>query len=542
MPTVRPSRGHAQGPGPNCPIQYTVSPSEEERDKCIRALELLDLLPPEERAKARRSLLEWLDRWYDENNRLPWRYYTLRYGLHSPRYAAKFQAFHADGAQLRFIRAPNQVGKSWAAAAEIWFWATAKHPWQEIPEKWANPRQEKTILIVTGSDKNREGVYKALWALCPINELDWELTHYDSRNLWGVRNPVIIVPRTNVKVIFRSSNQDTDSLNSLTADFIWIDEPPERGTIDEIRRAGLAKRAPIVMTFTPVGEEGEDFTWLRHYVEGDKDAGIAPVGNWSQHQVAIPDCPWFDPEEQNERIGAIRPEQVPQRIYGEWEGIAIDRAFSHFDDRCTYGGSPIIGLPRADWRFVVSMDHGEKAETEVGVLLAYASEQPVYVLGEYISKTKTSAADDAHGLLELFAHVGIQPAEIALFVGDINSAGKEGRGASINRLIALALQEQAGLTYQPVFRIPKKYPGSVETEEKRINMAFQQKLLVVHRSAQRLIRSLRHYQGKGTKQDRNHKHAIDALRYGTQEIFNRLGYAKLYSSEYSGRVRHMRVL
>ena len=529
-------------PGPNCPIEYTVNPDREGRDNCVRALRELAKLPssPEiEELKTRG--LAWLDQWHRENDRLAWNYTTLRYGLSNPDYAPKFQAFHEDYRPLRFLRAPNQVGKSYAAAAEVYFYATGRHPWRTLPGKWSNPGIAKTILIVTGSDQNREGVFQALWNLCPIDQVDWIHTVYDTRNMWGKHNPIIVFKHTNTKIIFRASNQDTDSLNSLTVDGIWIDEPPKAGTIDEIRRAGLARRAWVIMSFTPVGALGEDFTWLRDYVEGDEDyrdtgIGQPPRGQWQQYVIGIPDCPWFSPEELEIRRETYTEEQTPQRLYGEWDSAVIDRAFTHYRET----GDLKTVLDR--WhrethpspervQYAVGIDHGEKAQTQVAVLIAYTTNDtlPAVILAEYVSKQKTTAAEDAVGIVEMLASVGLRPSHVTLWVGDINTGGKEAKGESLNRLLQRALPSPGGH-----IRIPNKYPGSVETEERRMNAAFKERRLLIHSRCKILMQSFRRYRGDGSPADKKLKHSLDAARYALQTVLDRMQVCMLYSHEYAG--------
>jgi len=330
----------AQGPGPNCPVRYSVDPSRDARDDCVSALRKLKDSPAAKfNTVAIRAAEKWLTQWNNEHNRL-FNYTTLAKGLRDATYAPKFQAFHADISKLKFVRGPNQFGKTFLCAAEIWFYFQAKHPWLELLAFWADPNIKKTILIVTGSDQNREGVYNALWETCPVDEVDWVNTHYDKRNKWGKQDPKIISKHTNVEVIFRASNQDVSSLQGFTVHVMWIDEPPQQDTVDELRRSTVAKDAICLMSFTPVGEAGQDFTWLRNYVEGDEEyrnsggtSGEPPIGDWSQHHITIDDCPWFSTDEVEKRRRAYRKEQIPQRLYGEWEGATIGARFGHFNEK-----------------------------------------------------------------------------------------------------------------------------------------------------------------------------------------------------------------
>ena len=128
----------AQGPGPNCPIRYTVDASREARDNCVFALRKLRNSPVAVlQQSAIRAAERWLHQWNNEHDRLL-NYSTLAKGLKNPQYAPKFQAFHADISKLKFVRGPNQFGKTFLCAAEIWFYFQAKHPWIELPAFWAD--------------------------------------------------------------------------------------------------------------------------------------------------------------------------------------------------------------------------------------------------------------------------------------------------------------------------------------------------------------------------------------------------------------------
>lgn len=534
------------GPGPNCPMVYTVAPEPEHRDRCLKALAKLRSAPQTaSTVSAIAAAEQWLAKWYKEHDRLTW-YYKTHQNLKDPSYAPAFAAIHRDTSDLLFLRGPNQVGKSYVGVAHCFYYARAKHPWRKISSKWADPTVAKTILIVTGSDKNREGVFQALWNLCPVDDIDWVSTHYDSRNGWGVRNPVIFFPRTNVKIIFRSSNQDTDSLNSLTADGIWIDEPPKAGTIDEIRRAGVARGAWVLITCTPVGELGEDFTWLKHYVEGDPDTGTAPRGNWSLHSVTIPDCPWFSVEELEKRKDIYSEEQTPQRLFGEWESAPVARSFTHFkesgpESRLLLRWAPELYPKPQNLRYCLCLDHGEKAETQAIVLLAWDETDPegwIVVLGEWISRAKTTALDDAAGALGLIMECGICPEQLVFIVGDINSGGKEAQGEPQNKLFYNAFADLCKGRLTAALLKPNKYSKSVEIEERRVNTAFKLLRLYVHARCKNALRSFRYYRSSNSVVDKKYKHVLDAVRYGLQIVLDRCRVAVL-QSKYRGRVKRL---
>lgn len=486
-------------------------------------------------------------------------YSTLAKGLRDPTYAPKFQAFHADISKLKFIRGPNQFGKTFLCAAEVWFYFQAKHPWIELPAFWADPNIKKTILIVTGSDQNREGVYNALWETCPIDEVDWVNTHYDKRNKWGKQDPKIISKHTNVEVIFRASNQDASSLSGFTVHVMWIDEPPEQETIDELRRSTVAKDAVCLMSFTPIGQAGEDFTWLRNYVEGDEEyreaqkenpprvAGEAPIGDWSQHHITIDDCPWFSEDEVAKRRRAYRKEQIPQRLYGEWEGITLDARFGHFNEKThvfenidkdrRFRKLPPMEISK--WVIGVGNDHGEGAGTQAAVCAEFDPiEMCVYITAETVSRIKTAASDDAENIIEMLATRQMTPQQVHIWVGDINSGGKEARGEKQNVLLHNALVTKTGKLRFGI-QIPNKYQGSVETEEKRIDEAFKGGHLRISSKCRALLSSLRHYRGTNDKKDKKYKHILDALRYILQNIFDRYGICMLYSAKYEGRSGRM---
>ena len=149
------------------------------------------------------------------------------------------------------------------------------------------------------------------------------------------------------------------------------------------------------------------------------------------------------------------------------------------------------------------MDHGEKAGKECVVYILWNKQtKRIHVVDEWRSSTASTSAEDAEGILDMLIMNGTTPDAIDMAVGDINTGGKEARGAKVNDMIG----NHMGLR----IRRPTKGAGSIAWGTRLMNSAFKDGILTVSPKCKYLIKCLNAWDGDRRS---NHKDVIDALRY-----------------------------
>lgn len=444
---------------------------------------------------------------------------------------AKGKKFHKSRHKRRVVRAPNQVGKTRIGAVEAWLHALDlkdtgpgslgslyPEPWKKCPsvKEWLEYRKGKNQiigLIVIAKAANKKPVSRALYNFAPHDFIDWSLTKYDAANHWGRSEPKIILLDGSVINITWSS-ADVTTIAGDTVDWNWIDEPPAEDTLDEIIMRGVRRKAPVWMTFTPIAEY--DLTWLKHKIQGDKDQGIEPKEDWDQTviKLSLEDCPFLDEETIELQKKGVSKDQYPQRIEGEWDGLNDGRAFSEFDDLKIVSREEI---PDTDIEAAIGIDHGELAGHQAVILILYSlSRRKAWIAKEWTSDKATTFTDDAKGIIELLESFEIEPANVSVWVGDINRAGKGENNAD------QSCNDVLGALLDVYIEKPFKGSGSIEADVKRINEAFKEEILYVSNECGRVCRGFRYWEGGND----SHKHVLDGCRYALQRVLKRIGVAR----------------
>lgn len=436
-------------------------------------------------------------------------------------------SFHSCQATDRYIRAASQVGKTIACARETWMYAGNCHPFREVP------RSAKLGLIAVGSLEGTayDAVNRALYATRPDHLIDWERTTWNGKNFIG--NYIFMKNGTVVRIV--SSRGGSTGAAGVTADFIWVDEPPKRDKFSELLARRTQTGGHVWLSFTPYDSEQADLLWLRNYLEGDPDRGLpAESPGWAGFNVelTVENCPWMT-QEKVEFIWKQTPLHVAeQRLKGAWETPPIDGYFVLDVDAHDWNVNPFDTDPvyAGAWHWCLTLDHGELAMHQVGVffgvrkvrmkapLVGFGVE--VMVVGEYQSSSRTSFEEDAAGLKAVMDRIGRHLNNETLkspaawdMTGDINSAGKGMAGLSANEALAIAL----GIRKDAI-KTPDKSPGSVDDGLLKIKTAIDSRPCPLrlasgsqgHLGTPNLWRSIRGHNGKADST----KHFMDALRYG----------------------------
>ena len=420
-------------------------------------------------------------------------------------------AFHASESRLRLLRAPNQVGKTYAGA-----WEGNRHS-LEHPGSVGN-------VLIADLDNHYSEVCAKIWEVIARAELAPTCKYVEGKGFFtgGKR---AIKYRNGSRWVFRGGKSDQMAGAGLTAHWGWCDEIPPRPLFNEWLRSLSRHRGPGWVTLTPVGRPVE---WFRERVEGldGRPAGdVMPDGSpmWAQFvpELSVVECWWMTDDQIEEITATTDPDEAPQRLRGEWEGPTSDRRLNGMSAERI-----IEHVPDGEWTVTVTMDHGEGVGREHAVLLYHDATRFV-VVDEYHNPHATTPEEDAQGVAAMLLRNGLSLLHVDRWRGDVNSAGKLGAGASVNDEMERAFAKMLGTERCP-FRIEKaaKGAGSVAYGERLLNYALHRGDLSMCERARVTVRCAWHYRGP---KDEDRKHAIDALRYGLADVLAaRPDYSRLY--------------
>lgn len=403
--------------------------------------------------------------------------------------APKQKYFMASLYKKRLFRAANQVGKSLAGAFEAVCHAMGKHPFKKLSGK-------PTIgLIVCPSWQSYVSVVsKKMWECLPKHWIHPDSSYSVER---GWKNKIIKLINGSV-ILFRVCGQDATSIAGTTVDWCWIDEPPEREVYSEITARLAVSNGPLWLTMTPVGTA---IQWLRNMVETE---------DWHETIMAATpeDCPHRTPESLQAQRDNCLPHEIPQRIYGEWDGIETDRIYYQFTfDHILTNTHPYMSVDSP--RYAIGIDYGQEVGRQVALLLAVNPQKRIIVINEYISETQSDFGDDAKAIKAMLASSGLEPADIQMAIGDINSAGKDYAGRSMNKVLGDLLG----------IEIKSASKQKVARHIADTAMLFQTDKLFIHEDCTSMIKSLNGW--ADSSKTEHLKHCIDALHYIAQPANDR---------------------
>ena len=329
-----------------------------------------------------------------------------------------------------------------------------------------------------------------------------------------------------------SLEDDPNAHSGTSRALVVMDEPPTRSHYTEnVARIADQPDGQLIIAATMVNRA---VGWLREMVEGEDasptDGRTVHETGWVQYVARFRReyVPWMSDEQVQFWLATMdaSPWQRAQRVEAAWDGGASDtRRFSAFtEDNVTKD------LPTGSVGICLAMDHGEVAGRQIAGLILYSGVR-AWLIDEDCPDHATSPEEDAARLLAMLARNGIEPSNVDVAVGDINTAGKGASGLRVNELITRAIAERLGRNAAP-FRLvgPDKTPGSVDWGQRVVNFASRRGDLLVHPRCRHTLAMLRHWSGKRTAGTEMGEmaHAADMLRYGLTASLGRIEtYARL---------------
>jgi len=461
-------------------------------------------------------------------------------------------AYILDPSKNRAIQGANKTGKTAVWAIDIIEVCLGWHPTRSPGGTVGDvPFPCKVLCVVADFQGGyAEDVCEVFREYLPPGVLHDRCT-YDETNGYRVGQKPEIRFANGSRIIFRAGTQGIRAIAGVKADMVAINEPPEQRVWGEVTRAAAFGDAPICAVFTPVDERRKDGSkrntsgdlhWLRCIVEGDPLTGAPPTAEWSIHRIrlTVEDCPHRTPESIRTQIGNVPPWEYEQRINGDWESVNTNRRLSAWTPEKIVPADvgPLEGWFSAEsaaakWgrRVFVSPiylalvgDWGEKAGATAWGADAFqfvktGTERIVYIrtIAEYVSESASDEFEDADGIEDMLAGVGLKLSDIDYAWGDVNTAGKSKAGRKLNDILTEILARKMGHNpYHPalVVRPVLKGPGSVDLGLKRTNQKARRGTLAVSENCPRQIRAIERWEGASD----DHEHLIDRIRYAVMSI------------------------
>lgn len=441
---------------------------------------------------------------------------------------------HTSDHPRRLVRSPNQVGKTWAGAWEAWAHLLGTEAWRRfVPWHPAHVLEvaypaASGLILVADLDNTYPVICEKLHGTEPTSWLD-PATRYIPGKGYYTNGSRFIRTKDGKTIIFRSGEGSPLSVESASVGWVWIDEPPKETHFGGALSRVAVAQGPAWMTFTPVARPT---AYLRRHVEGDPETGEGPREDWLQIRPSLTeaDCTTISGRVIRStasiaaQTAAYGPWEYAQRVYGEWEGISVERRLKGFSEACLWDGR-LDYDPAAGDELRLSMDHGEGAGKQVAYLSMIRRPKrrapSAYLLREWSGRENTTPRQVAQGLLDLLGSVGASIHHVKRIVGDVNSAGLAGGGHRYNELVEAELADLLGVSELPIhIQIPFKGKGSVDAGESAISFAAKEgRFYVFSRdghpySCRAFIHAARHYTGR----EKDLKDPIDGVRYGIADV------------------------
>jgi hypothetical protein len=415
-----------------------------------------------------------------------------------------------DPSKIKLLLGGNQVGKTYAATAELLYRCLGNHPYIKV-----DPPPIQAFLI-THSHQQSVTIQEKLYAMAPKDALHPDCEFVPGRGFRGI-HPVVRFNNGSM-IHIKTANQGL-GLASATVSYVAIDEPVSSEVWGELSarvlRGGAGGRTGTIgITMTPVGQ---DVSYLQKLVEeGVVSCTKAPL-------TVVETTPKFcKPIISQTQIDDISRTYLPidraARLNGDWSvGIPEGRVFDCFSEDMI-SSDP---APQANYQFAIGIDHGSQPNAQVAILAAINMATPdnpwVYVLDEYISGAAPPESH-ARAILEMLRRNHIEPNQCRWTGDNVHfGTGRNGSGKMSNSLLMRAFESVLRVPQLP-FRIRtiKKPRYSVYYGSAMIHSVMARKQFIIHPKCNRLILSLQRWTMKRNQSARSKDewgHAVDALRY-----------------------------
>lgn len=287
--------------------------------------------------------------------------------------------FHTAGAlpvYERLFMAGNQLGKTYAGAAEVSFHLTGRYP-----DWWPGRRWDRPIVAIGGSESSeltRDGMQRLLVGP-PKVEAEWGTGYIPKDFLldWsrksGVADALDSVTVRHVNggastFSFKSYDQGRAKWQANTVDLVWFDEEPPQDVYSEGVTRTTATAGSSLLTFTPL--LGMSEVVRRFLSEKDEHRRVVTM--------TIDDAGHISKEERD-RIVARYPEHEREARAMGVPILGSGRVFPIADSRILV---PPFSVPR-HWPMIGGLDFGWDHPTAAAKLAWDRDNDIVYLIREH---------------------------------------------------------------------------------------------------------------------------------------------------------------
>ena len=283
----------------------------------------------------------------------------------------KQAVFHAAGALFRerMLSAGNQLGKTYAAAAEV-----AMHLTGRYPDWWDGIRFNRPVRWIVGSESGeltRNGAQRLLIGP-PEQEENWG-SGYVPRDAikghhrrQGVANALDSVSVAHISggtstLLFKSYDQGRTKWQADTADGVWLDEEPPDDVYSEAMTRTNTTQGPVMLTFTPLKGMSTIVARFLKPPADDNGAKARTVVKMTIHEALH-----YTPEQRETIINSYPPHEREARAMGE-PMLGSGRVFAIDESRIKYEAEKYHPFP--NWfAHIAGIDFGWDHPTAVAWL------------------------------------------------------------------------------------------------------------------------------------------------------------------------------
>lgn len=361
----------------------------------------------------------------------------------------------------------NQLGKSYAQAFDILHRARGTHPYARTKHPPTN------IVVISVSFEQIVPLMEKIWLLVPKDEIDPENGFEPGRGITGKPPRIVFVagPGRGSVITFATYSQGAPRIAGLTADAIYLDEPPTESMYGEIKPRLMRRRGVLRITMTPTPDM-PDQTWYRKKVErGEVDYYNFGLSAENLLPEGYP-TPWLYQWEIDAYEAELLDYEREMRMRGAWEPVVTDRVLQAYSANRHVREFTIRDL-RGTWDLGVGMDHGTADGKQTAVLVAArdrTSARPrVAYLNERVAEGFTTPEHDAEAVLDMIGESLLLRrnrlkayASIDFWVGDVPTGSHRLDVSKSNREIRREIARILDIPMQNTKHIdvPRKSRGS----------------------------------------------------------------------------------